>query len=90
MLRFRPDTQSTPPVRRGVSRRERLRLWFLVLALGLVLLAMHKIGQPRAGRRLHKKFVRMMYAGKPSQVAVTAVARELSGFIWGAMTGKIA
>ena len=61
-------------------------------------LAMRRKGLPaqlvaygnRAGRRLHKKFVRMMYAGKPSQVAVTAVARELSGFIWGAMTGKIA
>ena len=44
----------------------------------------------RAGRRLNKKFVRMVFSGKPSQVAATAVARELSGFIWGAMTGKTA
>ena len=44
----------------------------------------------RAGRRLNKKFLRLLYAGKPSQVAATAVARELAGFIWGAMTGNTA
>ncbi len=44
----------------------------------------------RAGRRLNKKFVRMVFSGKPSQVAATAVARELSGFVWGTMTGKTA
>jgi transposase len=44
----------------------------------------------RAGRRLHKKYVRMVFAGKKSQVAATAVARELAGFIWGAMTGNVA
>ena len=43
----------------------------------------------RAGRRLHRKFTRLLYAGKRPQVAVTAVARELSGFIWGTMTGNI-
>lgn len=40
----------------------------------------------RAGRRLNKKFLRLIFKGKPSQVAATAVARELCGFIWGAMT----
>jgi transposase len=44
----------------------------------------------RAGRRLNKKFLRLLYAGKPSQVAATAVSRELAGFIWGAMTGHTA
>jgi transposase len=44
----------------------------------------------RAGRRLNKKYLRMLFSGKRSQVAATAVARELSGFIWGAMTGNIA
>jgi transposase len=42
----------------------------------------------RAGRRLNKKYLRLLFSGRPSQVAATAVARELSGFIWGAMTGK--
>jgi len=42
----------------------------------------------RAGRRLNKKFLRLLFAGKPSQVAATAVARELAGFVWGAMTGN--
>ena len=42
----------------------------------------------RAGRRLNKKFLRLVYEGKPSQVAATAVARELAGFVWGAMTGN--
>ncbi len=44
----------------------------------------------RAGRRLNKKYCRLVFAGRPSQVAATAVARELAGFIWGAMVGKIA
>ena len=39
----------------------------------------------KAGRRLNKKYLRMLFSGKKSQIAVTAVARELSGFIWGTM-----
>jgi transposase len=47
-------------------------------------------GQPEAIReiafqaqaRLHNKYRRMTNAGKKSQVAVTAVARELLGFVW--------
>lgn len=44
----------------------------------------------RAGRRLNKKYLRLIYSGKCSQVAATAVARELSGFVWGAMVEKVA
>lgn len=44
----------------------------------------------RAGRRLNKKFLRIVFRGRPSQVAVTAVAREFAGFIWGAMVGQVA
>ena len=44
----------------------------------------------RAGRRLNRKYLKLVFKGKRSQVAVTAVARELSGFIWGAMVGKVA
>jgi transposase len=44
----------------------------------------------RAGRRLNKKYLRLVFKGKRNQVAATAVARELSGFIWGAMVGKVA
>jgi transposase len=40
----------------------------------------------KAMGRLHGKFMRLVSKGKPSQVAVTAVARELTGFIWGVMT----
>lgn len=36
----------------------------------------------KAEARLHRKFARMVAKNKPSQVAVTAVARELAGFIW--------
>ena len=43
----------------------------------------------KAGNRLNKKYVKLCFKGKNSNVAVTAVARELSGFIWGAMTGNI-
>jgi transposase len=44
----------------------------------------------RAGRRLNKKYYRLIHTGKPSQVAATAVARELAGFLWGAMCDKVA
>jgi len=44
----------------------------------------------RAGRRLSRKYMRLVLRGKRSQVAVTAVSRELAGFVWGAMTGQVA
>lgn len=40
----------------------------------------------RAGRRLNRKYLPMLLRGKRSQVAVTAVSRELAGFFWGVMT----
>ena len=37
----------------------------------------------QAQKRLHRKFKHLAFEkGKPSQVAVTAVARELAGFVW--------
>lgn len=35
-----------------------------------------------AQHRLHKKYFRLLSKGKPSGVAISAVARELAGFIW--------
>lgn len=43
----------------------------------------------RAGRRLAKKYQRLVFRGKRPQVAATAVARELCGFLWGAMVGQM-
>lgn len=43
----------------------------------------------KAGRRLSRKYSKMVFRGVPSQKTVTAVARELAGFIWGMMVGKI-
>jgi transposase len=43
----------------------------------------------RAMRRLGKKFHRLVGRGKSSQVAVTAVARELAGFVWGLMVDRV-
>lgn len=43
----------------------------------------------RAVERLQKKFRRMMYRGVNRNIAITAVARELAGFIWGMETGNI-
>jgi transposase len=40
----------------------------------------------RALNRLHGKYFKMVFRGKSKQTAVTAVARELSGFLWGVMT----
>jgi hypothetical protein len=39
----------------------------------------------KAQTRLHRRYSRLVGRGKKSQVAVTAVARELCGFVWGLM-----
>jgi transposase len=36
----------------------------------------------KAQHRLHSRYVRLASRGKPGQVAITAVARELLGFMW--------
>lgn len=36
----------------------------------------------RAMRRLHRRYWQLVSRGKPSQKAVTAMARELAGFLW--------
>ena len=38
-----------------------------------------------AQRRLHRRYRRLAARGKPKQVIVTAVARELTGFLWAAL-----
>jgi transposase len=43
----------------------------------------------RANERLRRKYFQMMYRSKHSNVAKTAVARELACFMWGMMTGRI-
>ena len=44
----------------------------------------------KANERLRKKYYRLMLShGKSGNVAKTAVARELSCFIWGMMSGKM-
>jgi transposase len=40
----------------------------------------------RAQRRLHARYKAMTARGKPAAVAVTAMARELAGFVWAEMT----
>jgi transposase len=39
-----------------------------------------------AQQRLHRRYARLAARGKPKQHIVTAVARELTGFIWAALT----
>ncbi|CUB56374.1 hypothetical protein BN2127_JRS10_03665 [Bacillus subtilis] len=43
----------------------------------------------RAVERLQRKYHRMMYQGKPRNVAVTAIAGELGCFIWVLEIGQI-
>jgi transposase len=60
-------------------------------------LTLRRIGQSpgtiayadKAWKRLSRKFTKLMHRGKTPQKIVTAIARELSGFIWGMMNGKI-
>jgi hypothetical protein len=59
VLQFRLNLQkrlvgTTPRGFRPVSRRERLRLWLLVFALGLVLLTMRRIGSPQVQQNLQR------------------------------------
>ena len=44
----------------------------------------------KANERLRRKYYRMIFNGKKHNVAVTAIARELSCFIWGMMNDVIA
>ena len=44
----------------------------------------------RALFRLHKKYVRLLLKGKHKNTAVTAVARELAGFIWAVQVSPVA
>jgi transposase len=39
-----------------------------------------------AQQRLHRRYRRLAARGKPKQHVVTAVARELTGFVWAALT----
>jgi transposase len=41
-----------------------------------------------AQQRLHRRYHRLAARGKPSQLIITAVARELTGFIWAALTRR--
>jgi transposase len=38
-----------------------------------------------AQQRLHRRYWRLVQRGKPTTVAATAVARELTGFVWAAL-----
>ena len=38
-----------------------------------------------AQQRLHRRYHRLAARGKPKQHVVTAVARELTGFVWAAL-----
>ena len=44
----------------------------------------------RALHRLHKKYIRLVFKGKHVNKAVTAVARELAGFIWAVQVSSAA
>lgn len=41
-----------------------------------------------AQQRLHRRYHRLAARGKPSQHIITAVARELTGFVWAALTRR--
>jgi hypothetical protein len=37
-------------------------------------------------QRLYRRYHRLASRGKPTQQVITAVARELTGFVWAALT----
>lgn len=56
MLRFQNDSNALKPVARRVPGRERLRLWLLVLLLGLVLVAMRRMQHPDTLQKMGQLF----------------------------------
>lgn len=44
----------------------------------------------RAGIRLKKRYEKMIHAGKPRNIVITALARELACFIWGMENHQVA
>jgi transposase len=42
----------------------------------------------KAMARLHRRYLHLVLRGRPSQVAITAVARELAGFVWALMQDR--
>ena len=60
----------TPSLSKGMRERRAGQLpWVVALA-------------DRAQSRLHRRYVRLLAGGKPHNIAVVAVARELIGFVW--------
>jgi len=63
---------------------------------GVTSLRKRRQGQPaeiialadKAQQRLHRRYRRMTEKGIPAPKAVTAVARELTGFVWAALHPK--
>jgi transposase len=45
--------------------------------------ALERITQ-HARTRLHERYVQLVFKGKPKQLAIIAIARELTGYLWGA------
>ena len=64
-------------------------------AIGLTLRSRQRDASPdtlarswKAQRHLNSKYKAMTSRGKPPAVAITAVARELAGFVWAEMTSR--
>jgi transposase len=71
-------TKSVRPGKRLEQRRQECSAWEIEIA-------------DRALHRLNKKYVKLIFgSGKHKNVAVTALARELAGFIWAAQNKKVA
>jgi transposase len=72
---------------------EAARAYRFTPAIGVVLRRRQHDADPatlarswKAQRHLHSKYKAMTARGKPPAVAVTALARELAGFVWAEMT----
>ena len=84
------------PAWSDVSRAFRAVQWeWVVAAIGLNLVSVVArsvawravIDQAwHAQQRLHRRYRRLAARGNPTQHIVTAIARELSGFLWAALT----
>ncbi len=72
MLRFRDNQIAAKPHVRRISRRERVRLWLLVLALGLVLIVMKRMQQPQTVQKMDQ-----LFGIQESQLVDTRVDRAI-------------
>jgi len=74
-MRFQSSSKTSPP-KIGMARRQRSKVWLLLLALGLVVMAMRHLGKPSTADRLEQLFSSQKQATESPRAEHPAAAAE--------------